>query len=305
MPDLHKAYKSCGVCSYVTFDPVATHCGHCHGELSPQTSRVLFAESFVAEQAESIGPDEEYRQRAFYGGSTYLLPGSTEGEKSEIDGVKLEYLRRGEIFVTNTGLVQEAGRGFLLCRSCGHSHAPTNRSPFEDHKLLHDRRKVCGGNGDRFNLAYRFSTDVLALSFQDVPEESDEFYAGLKAALIEASTSVVRAESGEIGGFARTVAREGDVRRDLILYDNVPGGAGYVRKAAQVICTVLSTARQMLDGCQCEKSCYKCLRSYENQFEHSLLDKALIRPYLERLIALNTPEAATAAPGKAARFKRA
>jgi ATP-dependent helicase YprA (DUF1998 family) len=290
MPDLNQAYKSCGVCSYVTFDPAATHCLHCHGELSPQTSRVLFAQSFVAEQAESIGPDEEYRQRAFYGGATYLLPAAAEGDMSEIDGASLEYLRRGDIFVTNTGVVQEAGRGFLLCRSCGHWHAPTNRTPFEDHKLLYDRRKVCGGNGDRFNLAYRFSTDVLALSFQGIPEQSDEFYASLKAALIEASTSVVRAESGEIGGFTRSVMRDGNVRRDLILYDNVPGGAGYVRKVAQAVGVVLSTARQMLDGCQCEKSCYKCLRSYENQFEHSLLDKTLIQPYLDRLIAGNNRE---------------
>ncbi len=43
----------------------------------------------------------------------------------------------------------------------------------------------------------------------------------------------------------------------------------------------------MLDGCQCEKSCYKCLRSCENQFEHQLLDKELIRPYLDHLVALN------------------
>jgi ATP-dependent helicase YprA (DUF1998 family) len=123
-----------------------------------------------------------------------------------------------------------------------------------------------------------------------VSEQTDEFYASLKAALIEASTSVVRAESGEIEGFTRTVMRDGNVRRDLILYDNVPGGGGYVRKVAQAFALVLSTARQMLDGCQCEKSCYKCLRSYENQFEHSLLDKTLIQPYLDRLIVLNRPE---------------
>lgn len=46
----------------------------------------------------------------------------------------------------------------------------------------------------------------------------------------------------------------------------------------------------MLDGCQCEKSCYKCLRSYGNEFEHKLLDRTLIQPYLDEVIVLNSTE---------------
>jgi len=290
VPDLNEAYKSCGNCTFVTFDAGAIHCPHCRGELLPQKSQVLFAKSFVAEQAESISPDEEYRQRAFYGGNTYLLPTGGGSDTSEIGGVRLEYQRRGEVFVSNTGLREENGKGFSICRSCGYWHAPTNKNAFEDHKLLHDRRKTCGGNSDRFNLGYRFATDVLILSFQDVPVQSEEFFASMKAALIEAATSTVGAEAGEISGFNRAMTSEGETRRDLILYDNVAGGAGYVRKAAANMEGVLQAARQMLDGCQCEKSCYKCLRSYENQFEHKLLDKTLIQPYLDHLIVLNSTE---------------
>ncbi|MCZ2155718.1 MAG: DEAD/DEAH box helicase [Bryobacterales bacterium] len=288
VPDLNQTYKSCGNCTYVTFDGGATHCPHCREELLPQTSLALFAQSFVAEQAEAIGPDEEYRQRAFYAGQTYLLPNGGGADASAIAGVRLEYQRRGEVFVTNTGLREENGKGFLLCRSCGYWHAPTNKNPFEDHRLLHDRRKSCGGNSDRFHLGYRFATDVLILSFQDVPSQSEEFFSSMKAALIQAATSIVDAEDGEISGFSRTMNIDGETRTDLILYDNVAGGAGYVRKAAGNVEEVLKAARQMLDGCQCEKSCYKCLRSYENQFEHKLLDKALIQTYLDQLIVSNS-----------------
>lgn len=98
---------------------------------------------------------------------------------------------------------------------------------------------------------------MLILRFQGEPDRSDAFYASLKAALIEAASSVVHAEAGEIGGFTRTVSVEGEVRRDLILYDRVPGGTGYVRKAASHFGAVLRVARSILDGCQCEKSCYK------------------------------------------------
>jgi hypothetical protein len=290
VPDLNQIYKSCGNCTFVTFDGGATHCPHCREELLPQTSRVLFAQSYVAEQAEAIGPDEEYRQRAFYCGGTYLLPNGNGSDTSEVAGIRLEYQRRGEIFVTNTGLKDENGKGFLLCRSCGYWHAPTNKNPFEDHRLLHDRRKSCGGNSDRFHLGYRFATDVLILSFREVPVQSEEFFASMKAALIEAAIAIVGAEDGEINGFNRTMAVDGEARRDLILFDNVAGGAGYVRKAAASIEAVLKAAREMLDGCQCEKSCYKCLRSYENQSEHTLLDKTLIQPYLDQLIVWNSTE---------------
>ena len=119
---------------------------------------------------------------------------------------------------------------------------------------------------------------------------SDEFDASLKAAVIEAANAVIGAESGEICGFTRTVCVDGTASRELVLYDSVPGGAGYVRKAAASLNAVLAAARAMLDGCQCEKSCYKCLRSYENQFEHTLLDKRLIQPYLDHLLVLNSAQ---------------
>ena len=127
VPDLNTTYKACAVCDSVSFDLSATLCSHCKQEFRPRTFPVLFATSFVAERAEAIGADEEYRQRAFYGGKTYLLEAEGEGERSSVPGVSLEYHRRGEMFVTNTGLIEELGSGFLLCRNCGYWHAPTNQ----------------------------------------------------------------------------------------------------------------------------------------------------------------------------------
>jgi ATP-dependent helicase YprA (DUF1998 family) len=289
-PDLDQIYRACEVCDYVTFDVAATHCPHCRLELMPQDFHVLAATSFLAERAEAIGADEEYRQRAFYATRTFLLRAAERGDVSEIAGVNAEYHRRGEVFLVNTGLVEEGGSGLRLCRACGHWHAPTNRSSFEDHKLLHNRKQACGGNEQRYHLGYKFQSDVLILSFDGTPATSDEFYASLKAAVIEAAASVAGAEEREIGGFTRKVSIDGVVHSDLILYDAVPGGAGYVRKAAAELLQVLTVARALLEGCQCEKSCYRCLRSYENQFEHKLLDKNLVRPYLDNLIALNSEE---------------
>lgn len=61
-----------------------------------------------------------------------------------------------------------------------------------------------------------------------------------------------------------------------------------MRAVAAQFQEVIALARALLDGCQCERSCYKCLRTYRNQFEHKHLDKRLIAFYLDNLIVINS-----------------
>ena len=73
--------------------------------------------------------------------------------------------------------------------------------------------------------------------------------------------------------------------RELVLFDDASGGSRYVRKASSNLREMVAAARALLDNCHCDKSCYRCLRTYENQFEHRLLDKQIIEPYLDQLLA--------------------
>ena len=62
----------------------------------------------------------------------------------------------------------------------------------------------------------------------------------------------------------------------IVLYDNVPGGAGLVAQLAKesVFGEMLRNARERVQGkCGCDSSCYGCLRSYRNQFVHPHLDR--------------------------------
>ena len=61
----------------------------------------------------------------------------------------------------------------------------------------------------------------------------------------------------------------------IVLYDNVPGGAGLVTQLEHesVFHEMLRNARARVRGnCGCDASCYGCLRSYRNQFVHPYLD---------------------------------
>src|SRR5262249_8589105 len=161
-------------------------------------------------------------------------------------------------------LIEEAVRGFTICRKCGHWQMPKSKTAFEDHKMLHNRKQLCGGNGDNYYLGYKFKTDALILSFENIPEEhreSEEFYASLKSAIVQATVSIVSAEDDEIDGFIRTVKKpDEDSKHQLVVFDDASGGSGYVRKAFANLSEILRASRELLDNCRCDKSCYRCLR---------------------------------------------
>lgn len=60
---------------------------------------------------------------------------------------------------------------------------------------------------------------------------------------------------------------------DIYLYDSLSSGAGYAVSMESQIQTLLSKARELLEGCTCESACHKCLKHYRNQFVHGMLDR--------------------------------
>jgi len=64
---------------------------------------------------------------------------------------------------------------------------------------------------------------------------------------------------------------------EIYLYDTLPGGAGFAQRAGRLGQDLFVSALKLLEGCPagCDRSCYRCLRSYKNKFEHELLDRHL------------------------------
>ena len=76
----------------------------------------------------------------------------------------------------------------------------------------------------------------------------------------------------------------------IVIYDNVPGGAGLVARLEreEVLKDCLETAMKRVEGnCGCapEVSCYGCLRSYRNQFAHQSLQRGPVHKYLESVLS--------------------
>jgi hypothetical protein len=70
------------------------------------------------------------------------------------------------------------------------------------------------------------------------------------------------------------------------MYDTLPGGAGFSRRIGELGVKVFEKALEILEGCpeSCDRSCYRCLRSYKNKFEHELLDRKVASVLLRYLL---------------------
>ncbi len=121
---------------------------------------------------------------------------------------------------------------------------------------------------------------------------------GERTALAAAGTSLVEAlglaaarilgiDSSELsGGYRVMPAGPGDtpgtaVNLDFFLYDTTPGGAGFAAAAIGRLPDVLNTAKQILSSCDCSSSCQRCLRTYDNRYDHLRLDRFLAASLLE------------------------
>ncbi|MBU0634875.1 MAG: DUF1998 domain-containing protein, partial [Candidatus Omnitrophica bacterium] len=164
-------------------------------------------------------------------------------------------------------------------RKCERSH----KTPFG---------QDCNGTLEQVSLGHEFVTDVLKLQFHLKPEEGIEpiwFAHSLAYALVEGAAEILEVPSTDLSA---TVAHsEQDIIPPIILYDNVPGGAGLVARLLEnekdfVAC--LNTARARVSGnCGCAEStsCYGCLRSYRNQFAHQHLNRGTVYRYLGAIIS--------------------
>lgn len=73
----------------------------------------------------------------------------------------------------------------------------------------------------------------------------------------------------------------------IVLYDDTPGGSGFVKYVYERLEDVIIKAKEKVNGnCGCteETSCYGCLRNYGNQFYHDILSRGVAYKYLDWLL---------------------
>lgn len=81
---------------------------------------------------------------------------------------------------------------------------------------------------------------------------------------------------------------------DCVIVDAAPeltGGAGYLEQLASDLGLWAKAAQDRLFNHDCERACYRCLKSARNQFDHALLDKERVRSVLFQFAQVQPTEA--------------
>lgn len=200
-------------------------------------------------------------------------------------------------------LITLSRSSYHVCEECGYGSRVFTKKA---HSLPYNNNKCSNKVLKRFKLGHVFRTDVLILSFdaaiprsetvntRESGEDKAEDIASLHDhysvlyALIEGLCTHFNIERREVSG----CLRHRDSSYDYILFDNTPGGAGYVKAITEdKIMELISSSISILEKCDCggpdgDDCCYNCICNYNNQQYHEVLRRGVALRYLERLRTL-------------------
>jgi Domain of unknown function (DUF1998) len=193
---------------------------------------------------------------------------------------RFRYSRQGRIIVINRGPV---GAGYRICERCGYGDAITGRkSSARDHADIRFPGRRCSATLQQLHLGHEFLTDVLEIRFA-VPMNRTAGLSTLYALLEGASTLGI--ERSDIDGALHTFGRSDPPA--IVVYDAVPGGAGHARYLGDRLAELIRAALVRVEDCECgpETSCYRCLRSFGNQYIHEELSRGAAADVLRQVQA--------------------
>lgn len=224
-----------------------------------------FVTKFGVPPVEPSGrPRRLYTTRPFFVGF-HLEPQtqSIEPQTQSIFGIEVTESHPGTMVVLCEG---HNGSGFYLCEKCGFGspeRTTAHQTPYGS---------PCGEPLGKFALGHEFVTDVVHIRIPGRLTGEWDAYS-LAYAILLGAARVLNVSDNDL---SVTVTKYKTSDYAIVLYDNVPGGAGLVAslKKPAILQDALANAQSRVSGeCGCDSSCYGCLRSYRNQFAHTELDR--------------------------------
>jgi hypothetical protein len=210
-------------------------------------------------------------------------------------GVTVRTTERADFFVFNDG--EEAdGLGFRLCRQCmrtvdveSSGRGKQKKQSVKSHRTPYG--KDCSGSSfERVHLGHEFRTSAARLSFSGTgfAYTDHAFWQSLMYAILGGMSDALEIDANDINGVIRPVGSGSAVEQEVVIFDDVPGGAGHALRlqGSDELVGVLKAAYVRVATCSCGEttSCYTCLRSYRNQFCHDTLLRGPVADYLARLL---------------------
>lgn len=312
MPDqIARLCKDCRHVEIARFiDELDERCSQCGGD-DLEESRFIEPKAFLTALTEKSGRDpaaSRLRQRPAE--EARLVTSAPANLFVETDlGLRVrtffaparplpgETAPEGKLFVLNKG---PKGAGYHRCPRCEHAEPAeagyARRPRQQSHRDPRSGLPCPNDTLDRpVHLGHVFGTDVRALRFAspipdpssgtDASEHRRRFARTLAEALRISAARLIDADPRDIAA----TMQEDSNRPIVVLYDTVPGGAGYVRRlssGAFSLGALLQRAVSLLScPAQCASACRQCLSDYSNQSWWEELDRQPVLAWLRTVLA--------------------
>ncbi len=311
MPE--RVFKACPECHHVEVreerGDLSGECPFCGHEKRGLAHAFVEPFGFVTDYREREGANPAHvRPRKIFADEARLLTQARDRDfsasghvgvrKALLPGVGTRETEAGRMFVVNKG---PYGQGFHRCPLCNRMESAKSKA-----KLLKKHDDIRSGSTCASQtlspptcLAHTFCTDIAILRFLDPltdgpgsgrPESgrsggecSGEIMAvTLSEAMRFAAVELLEIQDNE---FKASVKLRGD-RPDVILYDAVPGGAGYAKALLEMPMAELLAAavRKLRCPADCDTACRVCLCDYSNQMRWDSFQRKPVLAWLEKLL---------------------
>ena len=280
-----KWYSDCPSCKQIRTESIQDKlfgpCAVCQRQITQQYIR-----SFVEPTAFSVRVEEKkgiarYRRSTLLRqrqSLTHFIDHVAEEDFQDFGLFQLALKKAGALFRYNLG---PENKGFLLCPECGFSESLNRYKPGKKHQRL---RPIAGSNECSNDqpwikpLAYGHEFHSYCLIAR--PNEIIDSIETLAYALQRGLCTALDLDLSDIGVSWRSIASVQSKRSsEIILYDNTPGGAGFVKDAIDEWSHIIKTSKNICETCTCERACYDCLKSYANQSQHDKLDRTIANKF--------------------------
>ena len=180
--------------------------------------------------------------------------------------------------------INEPYGGFKVCPYCGAVETL-------EHKAHHTY--ACRTNAGHPPLQHHealgatFTSDVLELNIAHNASIQVSSWESVMWALVCAAARLLQIPESELGG---TTYRNSVDTWSILLFDNVPGGAGHAYQLKSMVPELIEEAYHVVDGhCGCGEStcCYGCIANYYNQPIQNKLSRGEAKRVLGMLLGLD------------------
>ncbi len=306
-----RVYMECSECGFAKTLPIGEanrgetrDCEACGGEETFGPGRYWFRSPGFAHpiDVEEVTSPDDMPETSYATRAKLTMGTPEEGAGWIAVNDRIRVLRtRQHLLVSNTGPNRD---GYTYCTKCGCIESTADPSakllgphrkpyPDDDDKLICDRisptRHIVLGTDFITDIAL-FSMRVAApLKLRPGHSSTAVALRTVSEALAKAACQLLEIESGELMAEFRPALTPGGtsgLEAEIFLYDILPGGAGFSTQFADRGLELFQRALYLMKTCpeNCDASCYRCLRSFKNKFEHSLLDRHVGAELLEYLL---------------------